>query len=657
MTKFDENAPFDYLNDITDSQEFFQQMNKSFGNALQELSIPPHKVRGRDKELKQLDIQMNRPITSNAMLLGLAGVGKTALVETWIKIQAERGKKVVLFSLSLGAMNNRGKTILQQRMEALIPTLKQYENLLKKEDPRTEVVLFIDEVHMIISIFGKGSKIGGDLLKTSLARESIKVIVATTRGEYDSYIANDAALARRFKNVQINELPKNITKEILYNWLAVYAPDYKNVADETLEKCIRANRLYRPEFAEPAKSIDILESAVGTCIVEGGYITNEVIDNIFQDQYNVNLNFSANYKHVKNTILKRVKGQPMALYTADRVTKRLVFSSNDSNKPREAMLLVGPSGVGKTELTKALAEGTYGSEDKIVFCKMNQYANENAAESWVKELGKNVRHQQDTIILLDEIEKAHENVFKVLLSVMEEGLLHFTEVGTDGYEVPHEVSLRNTIIIATSNAAADLFKDVHRFSKQKKTITQDNMNEYTQSLKQEYEELESDIRESLLNTDKRKFTPEFLGRFSQIIPFYALHESTQLYIAEKSIIKVLKYFNNLPENYSVKISQKRDWSHMDYNYTATSIAMYIVFELGSIHDSNSGGARAIENYIQNNLYNEIIETILDNPDERRFFIKTNGKCGFETNAYGTGQGGIIVEPENARTSNSPLVTQ
>lgn len=650
-----ENTPFDYLDDIDKPDEFLKKMNSSLGNALKQLTLPKHKVKGRSKELKQLDIQMNRPITANAMLLGLAGVGKTALVETWMKNQIEKGKKVVLFSLSLGALNNRGTTILQQRMEALIPSLKAYENLLKKEDPRTEVVLFIDEVHMIISIFGKGSKIGGDLLKTSLARESIKVIAATTRGEYDSYIANDAALARRFKNVQINELPKHITKEILYNWLNIYAPEYKDVDEETLDKCIRANELYRPEFAEPAKSIDILESAIGTCRVEGGYIDTKVIDQIFQEQYNINLNFSANYNHVKENILRRVKGQPMALFTVDRAIKQLVFSSGESNKPRATMFFIGSSGVGKTELTKGLAEGIYGDENRIVFFKMNQYATEHSTGTFIRELGQGARHEQDTVILFDELEKAHENIIKSLLSIMEEGLVHFTEIGTDGYEVTHEVSLRNTIIIGTSNAAHELFKDAHRFSKQKKTITQENMNDYTPALKQEFENMEKDIHESLLQTPN--FTPEFLGRWSHIIPFYALHESTQLYIAEKSIIKVLKYFNNLPENYSVKISNKRDWSHMDFDYVATSIAMYIVFELGNTHDSDSGGARAIQRYINNNLYTEIIETILNNPDERRFFIRTNGKCGFETNAYGTGQGGIIVEPENSRKTTTTLVTQ
>ena len=96
-----ENTPFDYLDDIDKPDEFLKKMNSSLGNALKQLTLPKHKVKGRSKELKQLDIQMNRPITANAMLLGLAGVGKTALVETWMKNQIEKGKKVVLFSLSL----------------------------------------------------------------------------------------------------------------------------------------------------------------------------------------------------------------------------------------------------------------------------------------------------------------------------------------------------------------------------------------------------------------------------------------------------------------------------------------------------------------------------------------------------------------------------
>src|SRR5699024_5939115 len=168
------------------SQEYFDEMNRELGYALTKLYEPEHNVIGREKELHQLDILMSRPLTPIALLIGLAGAGKTAIVETWLKLQKEKGKKIVLLSLALGAMSSDGKTLLQKRMEELMPKLKEYQDKLKEEDPETEVVLFIDEVHMVVSIFGKGSKLGGDLLKTSLARSYVKVIAATTRIEYDS---------------------------------------------------------------------------------------------------------------------------------------------------------------------------------------------------------------------------------------------------------------------------------------------------------------------------------------------------------------------------------------------------------------------------------------------------------------------------------------
>src|SRR5699024_6847659 len=139
-------------------------------------------------------------------------------------------------------------------------------------------------VHMVVSIFGKGSKLGGDLLKTSLARSYVKVIAATTRAEYDAYIANDEPLARRFKNLSINEVSHSVTKEILYSWLETYSEQNKDIDETILDKIIKSNELYRPQFAEPAKSIDILESAVAISNVENKKIDINIINRIFKEQ-------------------------------------------------------------------------------------------------------------------------------------------------------------------------------------------------------------------------------------------------------------------------------------------------------------------------------------------------------------------------------------
>lgn len=626
------------------SQEYFDEMNRSLGYSLTQLYEPKHNVIGREKELHQLDILMARPLTPIALLIGLAGAGKTAIVETWLKLQKEKGKKVVLLSLALGAMSSDGRTLLQKRMEELMPKLKNYQDKLQEEDPETEVVLFIDEVHMVVSIFGKGSKLGGDLLKTSLARSYVKVIAATTRIEYDSYIANDAPLARRFKNLAINEVSKSVTKKILSeSWLETYLYQKSDIriSDKILDKIIDANKLYRPQFAEPAKSIDILESAVAIHEVEDVDIDEETINRIFDEQYNITLDFTANFDHVYKTILSRVMGQPMALYQVGQAVKKLAFKlDNNSDRPKATMLFIGSSGVGKTEMTKALAQGLYNDENKYKFFNMADYATDESEADFRSALGKEITHDSTSIILIDEIEKASKLIMQDFLAILDEGIVRYTEKGADDYMITHEASLKNTIIIATSNIAAELFKDVHKHSRLRTTITQQNMNEYSASLKQEYRDLESDIHDALEST----FSPEFIGRFSNIIPFYALHETTLLEICHRGIMKLIKQLNNRPEGYKVEVKEPKNWDHEGYKVKASELAMYIVFELANIDNSNFGGARAITRYIDNELFPAILDCLLDNPTKRRFLVHTNGKCSFENPAFGVGLGDIEVEP-------------
>ena len=644
MDEYNNSKPND--DNLNEANKFFNELNASLGFSLTELYEPQHIVKGREKELHQIDIKMARPLTPVSLLLGLAGAGKTSLVESWKKIQQEKGKNIVLLSLSLGAMSAQGKETLQMRLETLMPKLKQYQDILRKTNPFTDVVLFIDEVHMIVSIFGKGSKLGGDLLKTSLARPPVKVIAATTRNEYDTYVANDGPLARRFKNSAINEVNKSVTKDILRNWLDVYMPPHlsemnNSISDTTLEKIINANHLYRPQFAEPAKSIDILESAIGISDVENIPITDDVINRIFKEDFNVQLDFKANYDKVFNTIVNRVKGQPMALYTVERAVKKLTFNIDSSNRPKATMLFIGSSGTGKTEMTKALSEGIYSDESHVVTFNMSDYANGDNEPQFRRDLGTAIRHDSSAIILFDEMEKAHKYIMQALLPILDEGIVRFSEKGADDYIINHEISLRNTIIIATSNVAADLFKDVHQFSKERKSITQENMNIYTKELKQEYQNMEIDIYKALTDA----FSPEFVGRFSNIVPFYALHESTLLDIATNSIMKLLKSLNNRPDGYKIEIKKPKDWSYRDYNYVASEVAMYITFELADIKNSNFGGARAIKRYVENELYMSILDAIFEHPDKRRFQVSTNGKSAFESE-YTKGYGDIIVRPAN-----------
>ncbi|WP_447560630.1 AAA family ATPase, partial [Staphylococcus aureus] len=164
---------------------------------------------------------MKRPITKIALLIGPAGVGKTAIVETWLKRRRKIKPNLAFFTIDLGALSKDGNSVLQARLEKLLPLLEKYEKLLQEEKPDAEVVLFIDEFHRLISIFGSGTKAGGDTIKPYIARPTIKLITATTETEFENYIANDDAFDRRLKPLPVKEQNKEVIKHILQeSWLS-----------------------------------------------------------------------------------------------------------------------------------------------------------------------------------------------------------------------------------------------------------------------------------------------------------------------------------------------------------------------------------------------------------------------------------------------------
>ncbi|HIF1723100.1 TPA: AAA family ATPase, partial [Enterococcus faecium] len=166
--------------------------------------------------------------------------------------------------LSIGQLRVGGDDVLQTRLETLIPRLKEYERILKAEDKDNEFVLFIDEFHKVVSSFGSGNKIGGDSLKEPLANESLQMITATTRKEYENYIKRDDALGRRLQPLELNELKSDVVVDILRQWLNTSSVKddpqasfrlSQRIPDELLQEIVQANKLYREDLSEPAKSI------------------------------------------------------------------------------------------------------------------------------------------------------------------------------------------------------------------------------------------------------------------------------------------------------------------------------------------------------------------------------------------------------------------
>ncbi|WP_248000447.1 AAA family ATPase [Lactiplantibacillus plantarum] len=636
-------------------QQNFKKMNKFFGSALTPLNFPDHTVLGRERELHDLSIIMARRSTPVAILLGEAGVGKTDIVESWNEQESKKGKHIYLYTLAVGALSAQGPSILQERMEALMPKLREFEDYLKDFDSAAEVVLFIDEVHTVVSIFGAGTKLGGDLLKRSLARNYIRVIAATTRDEYDTYIANDAPLARRFKPLEINEVGPEITLDILKQWLLNHSSsgitDSDNlITEDLLKKIIEANHLYREQFAEPAKSIDVVESALAISDIDKTKVTFETIRDVFMSQYNINLTFKVDPKRINENLVRRVKGQPLALFTLDRLIKQMSMPLERSNRPLATALFVGPTGVGKTEATKALAEGVFGSEDKIINLNMPDFGLATSEPEFRRILGTAVYHQPSAIILLDELEKANLTVLQTLLPVIDEGRLSYEAIGQDGYHIRQTVSLRNTIIIGTSNAGHKFFDQDNRYSTARSGDRQREINELSPELKHEW----ATTMITLVNALQAEsdFTPEFLGRFQAIIPFLGLTDATLAAISDKYIDY---YCSRLKEMYGIEIDIKdpQDWESHHLHFTSTEITGLIIGDMLSASDSKAGGARNVKRLVDTAFYGPVLDAMYDPENQKKnvhhFEAKLNGKQAFNRGGATAGSGAVVLVPKTYLT--------
>lgn len=348
--------------------DLFNEINEGLGYALKPMDSKDNVV-GRDKELTDLSIIMRRRETQVALLLAPAGTGKTALVGSWKNKKEASDDYIEIFQLEIGLLG--GGEQLKRRMTTLLPKMKQYKDKLRETKPNSDVVIFIDEVHKVITTFGESTKIGGDLLKESLARaeEFVKVITATTPEEYNSYIAQDKPLARRFKTVRLQEVTPKVTLQILKNWLNRHSEPNEDlpsrVSDSILRSIIIANRTYRESFYEPAKSIDVLTSLVARSDETGRAIDYSLLAEVFRTEYTVDLSFDVDPKAVLDNVKRRVLGQPLAIEMVQSAIEEIAFGLYEGAKrPRATMLFPGTTGTGKSVKSNELVP-IYTKEGKL----------------------------------------------------------------------------------------------------------------------------------------------------------------------------------------------------------------------------------------------------------------------------------------------------
>jgi ATP-dependent Clp protease ATP-binding subunit ClpC len=568
----------------------------SFGRDLtalaQEGQLDP--VIGREREIERVVQVLCRRTKNNPVLLGEAGVGKTAIVEGLAQqiINQEvpdllHDRRVVVLDLAMMVAGTKYRGQFEERIKAVMNEVRRAQNL----------ILFIDELHTLVGAGGaEGAIDASNVLKPALARGEIQCIGATTFDEYRKYIEKDAALARRFQAINVDPPTPEQTVQILMGLRDRYENHHRvRFTDEAIKTAVELSGRYITGRVQPDKSIDVIDEAGARVRLKtmtkppdladvegqieqlsvqkdeavkaadyekaaelrdkveklrrakertvtewrekskesGGVVDENVIAEVVSKITGVPLTRlekeeASRLLQLEGELHKKVVAQDDAIKAISKAIRRARAGLKDPKRPMGSFIFVGPSGVGKTLLAKALAEFMFGDEDALIMLDMSDYMEKHNVSRLVGappgyvgyeeggQLTERIRRRPYAVVLLDEIEKAHPDVFNMLLQIMEEGRL------VDSFG--RHVDFRNTILIMTSNIGADLIKGGGGFGFSKR----------------DSEASFEGMKSVLLKEIERYFRPEFINRLDDVIVFRPLSRENLVTIVDYETGKLRK---------------------------------------------------------------------------------------------------------------------
>jgi ATP-dependent Clp protease ATP-binding subunit ClpC len=499
---------------------------------------------GRKNELLELVRALSRKTKNNPLLLGDPGVGKTALVRALASRIAERKVPASLQDKSIIELN-LGAVIAGTRYRGDLET--RITEILKETEARPEVILFIDEIHILV---GAGASEGGvdaaNLMKPALAGSTLHCIGSTTLAEYRKYFERDAALARRFQPIVIQEPSRSEALEILEGLRTHYEKHHGVRIDASaLQSAVALSIRFIPSRKLPDKALDLLDEActrvkIATLsfqsidgeLVSEKTVTGENVAQVVAERTGIpvaRITSEGREKllHMEESLSRRVMGQPGAIETIARLMTMARAGLRDPRKPVAVVLFVGPTGVGKTELAKALAEFLFGTEDDMIRIDMSEYKEKHSVSRLIGSPPGYIGHDEEgqltgalrlkpySVVLFDEVEKAHPEVCDLFLQLFDDGKL------TDAHG--RTVDGKNAIYIMTSTIAVpDAPGRKLGFGAQQEPALEE----------------ESEHRKLIQQTLSREFRTEFLNRIDEVVVFHPLTIESIQAVAMKLLERV-----------------------------------------------------------------------------------------------------------------------
>ncbi|HZN68701.1 MAG TPA: ATP-dependent Clp protease ATP-binding subunit, partial [Tepidisphaeraceae bacterium] len=642
----------------------------SFGRDLTELAregqLDP--VIGRKNEIERVIQILCRRQKNNPVLLGEAGVGKTAIVEGLAQMivgnsvpEILHDRRLVVLDLAMMVAGTKYRGQFEERIKAVMNEVRRAKN----------VILFIDELHTLVGAGGaEGAIDASNVLKPALSRGEIQCIGATTFDEYRKYIEKDAALARRFQPITVEPPSKEDAIEILKGLRDRYEAHHRvQILDAALQQAVELSDRYITGRCLPDKAIDVLDEAGARIRLRSmtkppnlaeieeqierlsiqkdeavknaeyeeaarlrdqaealrakkeemqrqwrekakevdGVVDEEVIAEVVSKMTGVPLTRlekeeAQRLLELENELHKRVVSQDEAIKAVAKTIRRARSGLKDPHRPMGSFLFLGPSGVGKTLLSKALAEFMFGDEDAMIMIDMSEYMEKHNVSRLIGappgyvgyeeggQLTERIRRRPYSVVLLDEVEKAHPDVFNMLLQIMEEGRL------TDSFG--RHVDFRNVVMIMTSNIGSELIKGGGP------SMVLSNIGRTKPGAQAEERNYQT-IKDTVMKEVERYFRPEFIGRLDDVIVFRPLNRAHLEKIVEMELKKVMKRL--IEHGLSVELSPE---------------AKEFLIDKGTNNDFGARPLRrAIEQHVEDPLSEEILRGAFKGKDTIKITVK------------------------------------